>query len=462
MASIQPKTDMLRSISNQGMRWHKILGEFIDNSFDANSSRILFAFGKGTLRIEDDGVGCEDVLKMLTIGDRSSHSSTQLGCYGIGAKDAAISAADEISIRSVHGGVRRFVACNWKRLRAKDSWDIDDPTECPAMPDEKGTMIHLSGMKSKPSDFDRLVETLSLLYSPAIEGGRQIVIQNGKKAAVTVPIFSFPPLEHQTTADIAVDGRKARVRMGIIPEGTTVTMSGLVVSCGYRVITKDSRIGLGDSPTPNLFGWLELQDGWELTKHKDNVSSNMDTLGTAIYERCKDTIERASKAASSVIFSGVEKCVNEALEGLMESAAPQKRKAKRKSAENTSGAAAPTGRGGKHKRAKRSQPGETFVELGDTHISKLRVSFASLGKDAHASKFASGVVYLNKDIPIITDSMSIPDAIAVHAIYSAASYLALADGPQRRLFETHGAEATNEKTALIAGMLLSRMKQSVT
>lgn len=459
MAHIEPKTSVLNSVRHQRFHWKTILGEFIDNAFDANATRVQFAWDKKQLKVTDDGSGCADVLKMLTLGDRENHSSTQLGCYGIGAKDAAISAADGITIISSHRGMRRAIFCNWKNLEKSGVWEIDDPTEEPTV-EPSGTTIVLSPTRmERPAEESQIIKALSQTYTPAIRSGRQIVLQlSPKRPSIVVPEWQTPPLEHQITADLDIDGKRARVTMGIVPEGYAVECGGLVISYGYRVIIQSSRVGLGDAPTPNLVGSVELGDGWELTKNKDNISSNMKPLGDAIYAACRETIERAAKQATNVLFDGVAKAVNDALDKLVTDLSPANKKAKRKSPTVKNDPKAPTGNGSPHKRAAVVQAGNTFSGVGGGKLTSIRVAFRNMGENGPASRFEDGMVYLNRDIPVLAEKMNDPESVAVHAIYSASAWLATNEGPQMRLFQEFDAPTVNHRMAIVAGMLLSRMR----
>jgi sensor histidine kinase regulating citrate/malate metabolism len=84
-ADITPDTSLIQSWANQLIHWSTILGELIDNAFDAGATRIRLTLGKDRLRIEDNGVGCPDRARMLTAGKHTRHESTRLGRCGRGA-----------------------------------------------------------------------------------------------------------------------------------------------------------------------------------------------------------------------------------------------------------------------------------------------------------------------------------------------------------------------------------------
>ena len=454
MADITPTTGLIDGMRHQTLGWFGILGEFIDNAFDAGANRVEINFTNDQLEIVDNGEGCRDLLLMLRPGGRESKATTTLGRYGIGAKDAAISAAQAVKIRSVHRGVQRFVHCDWRKVEKSGRWEIADPTDTPT-DEPSGTKIILQPLRSDRLKRQQdLIEKLSFYYTPAIRQGRQIVFKASAKARpAPVPEYRFPELEHLVTAQLNVGGKEAMVTIGLIPEGKVVRESGLVLSYGYRVIRKGERIGLGDQPTPGLFGWVELGSGWELTKNKDNISSNIEALGVAIYEACREVIDRASRRSQAIQFRNVAKEVNDLLKSFVGDY--DKRKAKRLPAREKEGTILPVSTGKRHSRARLTQPGNTFeAPLGES--CGLQVSFENIGADGAACRYSGGCIYLNVDIPAINTDRHDPKALARHAIYAAAAHFALNDG----MFSImRDCENDFDRMAKIAGHLLTKMSE---
>lgn len=451
MADIGPKTGMLESMRKQSLQWHIILGELIDNAFDAGAKRVSVEFEAKRLEVSDDGKGCSDILKMVTIGDREDHKTTRLGRYGIGAKDAAISAADAISIVSRCNGVERFLSVNWRDLEKTGEWRIQDPTETPSS-DPSGTKIVMQPIRTeRVKNIDSLIRMLSITYTPAIRSGRQIVFKSGRKAQpITIAEFKTPPLENQITCDFDIDGKAVHVTMGLVPANHAIERSGLMISYDFRVIMQGQRIGLGDKPTPGLFGWVELGKGWELTKNKDNISGSLAALDEAIYSHCRSTIDAASKRHETVLFRGVEKDINRLLDEFVANNMLPNKKAVRSAKKNTTGAIVPINSERRHRRAAVTQPGATFTDATGKRMG-LKVSFQSMGATGPASEFSSGIVYLNSDIPAIAAAAKDKQALATHAIYAAATWLAV-NNQQLDLFE--GCEHIFERMARAAGNLL--------
>lgn len=464
MANIQPLPGMIDSVRNQGMGWTSILSEFIDNAFDASATRVEIFFNDRTLKIVDDGIGCDDPIRMLTLGGRKDHSTTWLGRYGIGAKDAAISAADAIIIETTHKGVYRVASCNWRKLEKASTWDIDDPDEA-ATADPSGTVITLSPTRMKKiGDHAELVKYLSMTYAPAIRQGRQIIVKPSAKAApIPVPVYELPELEHVIRADLNVDGKAARITMGLVPEGHAVVNSGVTISYKYRVIKTGDRIGLGDSPTPRLCGWLELSKEWNLTKHKNGITSDVDALGKEIARVCSETISIAQSQAHDIMFDSLSAEISAAIAAATNGCPGLKdRKAKRSSPVNATGARLPAFTGVTHKRAKRSQVGATFSGNGKGAASTIRVAFQSMGADGPAFKYEKPVVYINRDIPEIEKAKDHKELLAAHSIYAASVWFAtdrLDSGALFKSLEYIEAGDTFQRITRIAAELFSKLPQ---
>src|SRR5262245_18380392 len=213
-----PTTGMIEVTRRQNFRWLVRFGELIDNAFDAEANRIIFVFDRKTLTVEDDGQGCPDPLQMVTLGGRYKRASRAqtVGCYGIGLKDIAIAMADQIEIRTIHNGIRRSLSVDWPAMEKRGLWKYEKPAVEEVA--GHGTTIILRQMTSgPPEERDKIIQELSLTYAPAIELGRQILIQwSAKSKLIPIPRFTFPRLEDDRTEEITIGNKKARVRIGLI------------------------------------------------------------------------------------------------------------------------------------------------------------------------------------------------------------------------------------------------------
>ena len=117
-----PGGAIIRSIANQTLGWKLALCEWLDNSFDAAKNKdvrlteIRILIGTKHVMVRDNSMGHDKLSSMVQIGAHDQHSTTQIGEYGIGAKDAALWIGGENSvvlIESTCRGVKRTLSVDW-------------------------------------------------------------------------------------------------------------------------------------------------------------------------------------------------------------------------------------------------------------------------------------------------------------------------------------------------------------
>jgi len=400
MIDITPKPSLLHAVRNQGLSWNTCLCELIDNAFDADASEVELVFGPDTVEIHDNGQGCADLVKMLTLGDRQDHGSTLLGRYGIGLKDAAISLGDTIVIISRQEGTERKLSCNWKQLERRARWEIAGPNITPTTT-ANGTSISIQGNLKKRKSLPDIIEKLGLTYLPALQAGKHIRWRFMREPGLKlVTPFAFPRLEHQRTETLVVDGKTATVTMGLlVPDQAGVQPDkclGLMLIYGYRVIAMNERFGLGHAPTPRLFGTITFSRDWELTKNKSGLVEAQEALAVQIERRFADVIALAVQQGVKLPFYKAQRELNQILDSLYQFF--DRRKAKRAAPRNHTGTVKPRGTGSPHRQAERVQPGTRFPVAVPGH--GLQIGFMSLKNDK-LYQLSGNVIYFNEDSPTI-------------------------------------------------------------
>ena len=362
---ITPTTDYLRSLRNANHRFAIVLGELIDNAFDAHATRVdIETTGRkgardfGDLVVSDDGRGSDDLSLMLAPGKRKQHPGTKLGRFGIGSKDAAIWLWGTTQICSVHGGMIRTVEADWSAIEASGRWRVPRSIESKAGPADHGTRITFSKIAHefpRGERFDGLVAELGYLYAPAIKRGLQITIRTKGRPPLVVPRFELPPLEHVVDCDVFVDGKRAHVHVGVVPDGVANPRAGISYTHGFRVIIQANGLGCGGRNYSRISGWVQLADGdWKLTKNKDALADDEDALGDAVYAVIKDLVDRAAKQSITIRSAALAQSLTQMLRGMAGEG-----DARREPTGDKPGTVAPEGGPKRHRSARKTRDGNS-------------------------------------------------------------------------------------------------------
>jgi hypothetical protein len=301
----------LTALSKANLPWWQVLGEWIDNAFDANAQNISFEFGDAAsdrfVRVIDDGKGCEDPRVMVKLGGHKKHDWTRLGRYGIGGKDAALWVGEmqsTIQIRTFNGWLRRDFRVKWEEY-ASSGWRVGKVIESPAEPYEKGTIITITPRAKDMAGgkyWTDLLEQLGYLYAPAIRQGRQIKLKRARAHEWEIVRRWEPPKfqgEH-VDAIIEVKGRKARVYVGVVAEGVKNDKAGFTYFHEWRVIEKASANGCGLYNPAKICGFVDLDKSWPLTKNKDAISGDTELLYQAVEAASLAILQRAEQIADEI------------------------------------------------------------------------------------------------------------------------------------------------------------------
>jgi hypothetical protein len=434
--NISPVTGYLRSIRSQhGLHWSNLLAEMVDNAQDAGAKSITLDFSApGKFAASDDGIGCANLRLMLAPGCRQDHLTTLAGQHGIGVKEALICLANEAQITSVCEGVRRSVTVNWPHVMASGLWEVDDPTETPTL-EPSGTVLALDALiKPLPTNFvSAAKEKFGAIYAPAIANGafriflRYRAGRGGKLHTDSISPAPLPRLEREESGDFTFPhGRTARFRMGIIAEPNQRIRQGVTVAIPTRVIMAATRLGLGNDPTPGLYGYVELSRGWALGKNKDSLSdTDKQFLASVIADRFSGLIEAARKSGEDVRLAGCNRTLA-LIPTAIRRERDRKRKARRSPPTHRTGTVIPTGTGGPHTRAARTQPGDRFHAPTPSDDQSFRISCQRMA-DAALFTTAEGnpIVTVNTDHDFYKHAAGNMDILTPLAVLFLASQLAL-------------------------------------
>lgn len=347
--------------------WRAIFGELIDNAFDAGATTVSIEIDSKSIQIVDNGEGCADFEAMLTMGRHTRQATTQLGRWGVGFEDAAWWVGGPTRIRSSHKGTTRTLSVDWDAL---SRWTLPAPMESPS-DGERGTKILFSKVPRRIPDgkaYAELIEDIGYIYSPALKHGRQIGFRRGRSAPVLATKYSLPLLEDVVDTSIVVEGKRVRVPAGIVPEGVPNPRPGLNYTHGFRVIIPATALGCGGNGSGRIAGWVSLDEGWKLTRNKDDISVHKEDLGAAVFGAIAGIVEKASQQAMVIKSASLAANLTCAFRGL----AGDLVKEKRESPSNKSGTVEPGDTGRKRTKLDKVQAGEATRRA---QMGRFRIDF---------------------------------------------------------------------------------------
>ena len=386
---------LLLSLRQNNLTWNNALCELVDNSFDANAARVEINFSKSkTLEIIDDGSGCDDLLRMLTLGDHYRKRSTKLGRFGVGLKEAACWLWGDCRIDTVSRGIRRRCQIDWANMVKKDNPNVADPIESEAKEGETGTHIRFRKYQKTNPDYDNLCRELGYIFWPALKSGRQIVTSTTRRKPRIVSAWEMPPIGDIIRDKFSVNGKSVKLFVGIVKEGEENTRNGFSWCFGHRVICNNS-LGARSLSTARVCGIIELGKRWELSKNKTElVDCNQDELEWEIYDRCKELLEKSSEQAEAIRNRELESEVSSDLRSMLSAQS----KAKRNKRSNRSGAVEPEDSKRRHRRASKSQRGDRF--LARCRLGYIRMEWKEEPDGKLGSVDLMGdVIYINPNHP---------------------------------------------------------------
>lgn len=437
MISRPPRGHILDSIVSSNTGWGRALFELIDNSLDAGATEMWADFSsRDEFSFIDNGSGCEDPSAMVQLGSHVHQSTSRLGRFGIGGKEAALWIAGEvdatITIVSVHNHVWRKLVCNWQQF-ANNNWQLREPIQRPAKGDERGTAITITSAKRRKSPSGKqwadLVDETGYKFSRALKSC-SIKLRNSSEWQ-EVNRWEPPNLDKDTiiSQDISVDGKAAHVYAGMVRDGAANPRAGFTYFHGWRVIEAASAKGCGMYSNARICGFVQLGEGWQLTKLKDGISRGGSHLYAEVERVCLDLLKRADQAGLTVEGFALEERLNARLHEHVGSSMAKAKRSQRKPAEGKV-PGVPTDSGSGHKQAKMQQPGETFAAKGYA----LRIVGQSFGGPEPIGQVKLPMVNLNMDNPIIEAAYrgNNDEALFAHVLWLLANEQCLAPNRQLR------------------------------
>jgi hypothetical protein len=326
-----------------------ILGEFMDNSWDWGSTKIVVSFEANALTIEDDGAGCIDMQRLLTLGKYLGAGRT--GRFGLGLKQASYTLGPELHIESASGDKRVVYDVNWPDF----TWRMPKPklVDC-AGPSFMRLRVGNADVKrlAKMQTTD-LRDRLRLTYYPALKAGRSIIYGGHALSPV-----DFPELSLKLRRTDSFQGGRYNLTAGLFRSPQKTWPHGFNIAFRDRLMVAGMKDVYGDYDPHGFFAYLELIEDsdshWNLNLNKNGIENQVD-LAESLFPVIEPLLKRAQQRHEDVhdreLISKIEAQLNAALGG-------RPRKAKRQSP-TTKGSERkkPERRGGQHQHAARVQSG---------------------------------------------------------------------------------------------------------
>lgn len=318
MGNLAPRGHYLQGLMRQKLQWPTILGELIDNCFDAAAKNVTVQFTESMLTIIDDGNGVEDVESLVRLGDHVEGDQTTLGVYGVGCKDAWLSCGNVFEIESVCRGVHKTAKYDAVELIA-NNWIAPDPVE-KASDKKPFTRLRFHLFEDRNIPGSTIIERLEWMFSPALASGRNIVfVRKEKETKLAAAVI--PERTGVIRETFLFEGKRVSIDIGMM-EKREMQNGPFWLVFGHRVIAATS-LGTGDYSAKGIGGCIVLDDQqWKplLTKNKNDLDCDTTALGEMILQRIETLLmvakEESDTFESELLLRSVEDMLNGSINNL--------------------------------------------------------------------------------------------------------------------------------------------------
>jgi hypothetical protein len=209
-------------------------------------------------------------------------------------------------------------------------------------------------------------------------------------------------------------------------------------------------LGCGSLSSKRIAGWVSLDTKWSLARNKDGVVNNKEELGDAVFAAIRPILEKASQQAMVLKSAQLASELTAMFRSLV--GGEPEVKAKRNSPSSESGATAPTGTGSKHKRARKTQPGQS---MSITRAGQFSIDFRPISSGAIGEVDLDGRrVWLADNHSTVIRAKAEDNKLAL-VVAAALMFVARDCDSPKPLLPMFRDGATSRKFELVAGMLLA-------
>jgi hypothetical protein len=324
---ITPHVNLLRSLRGERIDYVLLIGEGIDNAFDAGASSIVIEISDDEISFQDDGVGItrDRIPSVFSLGDHGSMATTNLGRFGVGIKRQAVNTGNIFSVISISADGKVRCEVNWGQILKSGHWTVDDPRWLPvAIGTQTGTTVAISKLrKPPPVSLEKIASAVALRFYPALADGRRVILN-----ANPVDFLAEPNMTDIVDCRLVLsDGRSAHLRGGMLTAPSK--LNRVHVAYKHRVIMPGCPLGCGEyGGLTKMFARLQLSGPWHLATFKDDLpdEGEREELEAAVLEALRPILEKCNSASMSARVDEISKLLNEMIPPDLAAARPKRKK----------------------------------------------------------------------------------------------------------------------------------------
>lgn len=310
---IYPHVNLIRSLRSERIDYVSLIGEGIDNAFDADATLVEIVLDAEKIRFADNGCGItrDNIAKLFSLGAHGSLQTTKLGRFGIGIKYHAVRCGDVLRVDSISKDGRVEAEANWRNILRSGLWHMEDPRWFPvAIDNSTGTTVVIAALQPGPKvNFEKINEEVALRFYPALAEGRRVRL-NGHQVERLVEPAMTDIIEREIGLS---DGRSARLRAGILTAPSR--LSKVHVGYEHRVILASNQFGCGQYAGLNkMLARIQLLGRyWHISRFKDELTNEeeREELEDAALEILRPILEKCNTATLSARVTHIANLVNE-------------------------------------------------------------------------------------------------------------------------------------------------------
>lgn len=291
---VTPTTYQLHSYRESGMTALSCFGELIDNCIGAKarSIDIVIDGDTKTISVTDNGCGMHSAAMAFQPGRHIEHGDEQGSPrYGIGLKDAGWRLGEAIKIVTVRDGRKTVSVADTDVMIRRGKWEVTERAFKTTSQSGTVVTINRADFVLSAGSISRLRTELEKLYVDALNDGIAIAINDVSLVGAPRPRFrSVRELESE------IEGKRFRVKGGILCPGQGNISSGVTIKLPLRVLCSGERAGLEGYDVSQFYAEVTLledkddrQTWFRLNKHKDGLREKT-ALGYRVAEIFSDML----------------------------------------------------------------------------------------------------------------------------------------------------------------------------